>query len=117
MTLFFYMSLELGEPKPITIYLQLADKSIKRPNGIIEEILIKVHNKCSKIRFPSRFHFLDIEEDSNIFLILGRPFLATGKGLIDVYDGKMILKVDNEHVIQYVQGVETSIDFGYFLSN
>ncbi|XP_022895227.1 uncharacterized protein LOC111409406 [Olea europaea var. sylvestris] len=40
-----------------------------------------------------------MEEDSNIPLILGRPFLTTGRALIDVYDGKMILRVDNEQVI------------------
>ncbi|XP_022856117.1 uncharacterized protein LOC111377277, partial [Olea europaea var. sylvestris] len=40
-----------------------------------------------------------MDEDSNIPLILGRPFLATGRALIDVYDGKMILRVDNEQVI------------------
>ncbi|XP_022846408.1 uncharacterized protein LOC111369161 [Olea europaea var. sylvestris] len=71
-----YRSLRLGETKPTIISLQLADRSIKRPKGIIEDVL-----------------------DSNIPLILGRPFLATGRALIDVYDGKMILRVDNEQVI------------------
>ncbi|XP_022899426.1 uncharacterized protein LOC111412740 [Olea europaea var. sylvestris] len=63
MPLSVYRSLRLGEAKPTTISLQLADKSIKRPRGIIEDVL-----------------------DSNIPLILGRPFLATGRALIDVYD-------------------------------
>ncbi|XP_022875831.1 uncharacterized protein LOC111394314 [Olea europaea var. sylvestris] len=40
-----------------------------------------------------------MDEDSNIPLILGRPFLATGRALIDFYDGKMIFRVDNEQVI------------------
>ncbi|XP_022862301.1 uncharacterized protein LOC111382527 [Olea europaea var. sylvestris] len=79
MSLSVYMSLGLGEAKPTTISLQLADRSIKRPKGIIEDVLVK--------------------EDSNIPLILGRPFLATGRALIDVYNGKMILRVDNEQVI------------------
>lgn len=44
------------------------------------------------------FIILDMEEDSNILLILGRPFLINGIVLIDVYDGKMILQVDDKQV-------------------
>jgi hypothetical protein len=95
MPLSVYRSLGLGEAKPTTISLQLADRSIKRPKGIVEDVLVKV----DKFIFPADFIILDMEEDSNIPLILGRPFLATGRALIDVYDGKMILRMDNEQVI------------------
>ncbi|XP_022868132.1 uncharacterized protein LOC111387776 [Olea europaea var. sylvestris] len=95
MPLSIYRSLGLEEAKPTTISLQLADRSIKRPKGIIEDVLVKV----DQFIFPADFIILDMEEDSNIPLILGRPFLATGRALIDVYDGKMILRVDNEQVI------------------
>lgn len=61
----------------------------------MEDVPVKV----DKFIFPANFIILDIEEDSNIPLILGRPFLATGQALIDVYDGKMILRMDNEQVI------------------
>ncbi|XP_022863171.1 uncharacterized protein LOC111383320 [Olea europaea var. sylvestris] len=66
-------SLGLGETKLTTISLQLADRSIKRSKGIIEDVLVKV----DKFIFPADFIVLDMEEDSNIPLILGRPFLAT----------------------------------------
>ncbi|XP_022867171.1 uncharacterized protein LOC111386901 [Olea europaea var. sylvestris] len=92
MPLSVYRSLGLGEAKSITISLQLADRSIKRSKGIIEDVLVKV----DKFIFPANFIVLDMEEDSNISLILGRPFLAIERALIDVYDGKMILRVDNE---------------------
>ncbi|XP_022899248.1 uncharacterized protein LOC111412545 [Olea europaea var. sylvestris] len=87
MPLSIYRSLRLGGAKLTTISLQLTDRSIKRSKGIIEDVLVKV----DKFIFPADFILLDMEEDSNIPLILGRPFLATGRALIDVYDGKMIL--------------------------
>ncbi|KAL2461691.1 reverse transcriptase [Abeliophyllum distichum] len=91
----FLRKLELGEARPTTVLLQLADRSIKHPRGIIEDVLVKVN----KFIFPADFIILDMEEDSNISIILGRPFLAIGRALIDVYEGKMILRVDNEQVI------------------
>nr|XP_023873469.1 uncharacterized protein LOC111986064 [Quercus suber] len=72
--------LGLGEAKPTTISLQLADRSIKYPRGVIENVLVKV----DKFIFPIDFIVLDMDEDKEIPLILGRPFLATGRTLIDV---------------------------------
>ena len=62
------------------VSLQLADKSIKYPRGMIEDVLIKV----DKFIFPVYFIVLDMEEDQDIPIILGRPFSATGRTLIDV---------------------------------
>ena len=39
-----------------------------------------------------------MEEDREVPLILGRPFLATGRTLIDVQQGKLILRVQDEQV-------------------
>ncbi|KAL5578661.1 hypothetical protein UlMin_011103 [Ulmus minor] len=75
--------LEANEKVMLTekcISLQLADRSIKHPRGIIEDVLVKV----DKFIFPADFIVLDMEEDREIPLILGRPFLATGRTLIDV---------------------------------
>jgi hypothetical protein len=47
-----YLHLGLGELKPTSMTLQLADRSMKRPRGIIEDILIKV----DKFYFPCRLH-------------------------------------------------------------
>lgn len=95
MSLSIYRSFGLGEAKPITISLQLVDRFIKRSKGIIEDVLVKV----DKFIFWTDFIILDMEEDLNIPLILGRPFLATGRALIDLYDGKMIIRVDIEQII------------------
>ncbi|KAL5572381.1 hypothetical protein UlMin_021978 [Ulmus minor] len=86
--------LGLGEVKPTTVSLQLADRSIKHPRGIIEDVLVKV----DKFIFPADFIVLDMEEDREVPLILGRPFLATGRTLIDVHQGKLILRVQDEQV-------------------
>ena len=64
----------------MTISLQLAKRSIKYPQGVIEAILVKV----DKLYLPADFIILDMEEKREVSIILGRPFLATGYTLIDV---------------------------------
>ncbi|XP_024023283.1 uncharacterized protein LOC112092155 [Morus notabilis] len=95
MPLSIFKKLRLGEAKPTTVSLQLADRSIKHLRGIIEDVLIKV----DKFIFPADFIVLDIEEDEEILIILGRPFLATGQALIDVQKGELRLRVQEEEVI------------------
>ncbi|KAH9697798.1 hypothetical protein KPL71_023761 [Citrus sinensis] len=90
-----FKKLGLGEPKATTVTLQLADRSIKYPRGIVEDVLVKV----DKFIFPADFIVLDMAEDIELPLILGRPFLATGRALIDVQEGKLILRVQNEQAI------------------
>ncbi|XP_031252027.1 uncharacterized protein LOC116109930 [Pistacia vera] len=89
-----YKKLGLREVKPTIVHLQLADRSIKYPKGVVEDVLIKV----DKLFFPVDFIVLDMEEDREVPLILRRPFLATGRTLIDVHKGKLILRVENEKV-------------------
>ncbi|XP_062100923.1 uncharacterized protein LOC133806853 [Humulus lupulus] len=86
--------LGLGEAKPTTITLLLADRSIKHRRGVIEDVLVKV----DKFIFPADFIVLEMEEDANIPIILGRPFLAIGKAQIDVQKGELKLRVQNEEV-------------------
>ncbi|KAK6149028.1 hypothetical protein DH2020_016553 [Rehmannia glutinosa] len=80
---------ELSELKPIRMDIQLADKSIKHPRGIVKDVLVKI----DKFIFPVDFIILDMHDDIEVPLILGRPFLATAKSLIDVHDGKLTLRV------------------------
>ncbi|KAL6553844.1 hypothetical protein OROMI_019517 [Orobanche minor] len=95
MPLSIFQKLNMGEAKATTVSLQLADRSIKYPRGIIEDVLIKV----DKFIFPADFIILDMEEDQDIPIILGRPFLATGRAIIDVEEGKLILTIQDEHVV------------------
>ena len=78
--------------KPITV--QLADKSSRFSKGTVEDVLVKV----DKFIFPVDFVILDVEEDEDIPLILGRPFLATGQALIDVGQGKLTLRALDDQV-------------------
>jgi len=86
--------LGIQEVKPTMMCLQLADRSIKHPYGVVEDLLVKV----DKFIFPADLVILDIEEDVKIPLILGRPFLAIGRALIDVQQGQLILRVQDEKV-------------------
>ena len=54
--------------------------------------------KVDKPYIPADFIVLDIEEDREVPLILGHPFLVTGKTLIDVQQGKLTLCVYDEEV-------------------
>ena len=80
MPLFIFKKLSLGEAKPTTVTLQLAYRFLKHPWGIIDDVLVKV----DKIIFVTNFIILDMEEDKEIPIILGRTFLAIGRALIDV---------------------------------
>ncbi|XP_070013131.1 uncharacterized protein [Nicotiana sylvestris] len=74
MSLSLYKKLGLGAPKPTTVMLQLADRSIAYPEGVIEDVLLKIR----KFIFPADFIILDFEVDEKIPIILVRPLLATG---------------------------------------
>lgn len=87
--------LGLVEMKQTTISLQLADRFIKYPRGVIEDVLVKM----DKFIFPADFVVLDMEEDQEVLLILGRPFLATGRTLIDVKKDELTLRVNKEEVM------------------
>ncbi|KAG9458213.1 hypothetical protein H6P81_002721 [Aristolochia fimbriata] len=84
--------LKLGEPEETRITLQFADKSTKKPEGIIEDVLVKIKDFI----FPCNFVVLDMEVDKKLPIILDRPFLATAGALIDVKQGKLTLRLNND---------------------
>ncbi|XP_031104605.1 uncharacterized protein LOC116009275 [Ipomoea triloba] len=81
--------LNLGTPKPTYMTLQMADRSIKRPVGVLEDVPVMI----DQYFIPGDFVVLDIEEDAKVPIILGRPFLATAGALIDVRRGKLVMEV------------------------
>ncbi|GKD15982.1 DNA-directed DNA polymerase [Tanacetum coccineum] len=83
-----YKKLGLGERKPTRMSLELANRSIQYPRGIAENVLIKI----DKFILPIDFVILDMREDSKIPIILGRPFLATARAMIDVFNKKIMLE-------------------------
>ena len=84
-----FRRLGLGKARPTNMTLQLVDRSLKQLRGVIEDVLVKV----DKFIFPADFIVLDMEKDMEIPIILGRPFLATGRVMIDVQRGELELRV------------------------
>ena len=94
MPLSIFRRLGLGEARPTTVTLQLVDRSLKHPRGVIENVLVKV----DKFIFPAYFIVLDIEGDREIPIILGRPFLAIDRAMVDVQQGELKLRVQDDEV-------------------
>ena len=86
--------LSLGELTPTTMTLQMADRTLVHPEGILEDVLIKV----GKFVFPVDFVVINIEEDKQVPLLLGRPLLETEAALVDVKKGELTLRVGDETV-------------------
>ncbi|GJS67382.1 retrovirus-related pol polyprotein from transposon TNT 1-94 [Tanacetum coccineum] len=89
-----FKRLGLGSLKLIKMTIEMADRSMMSPKGIKENVLVKISNFV----FPVDFVILDIMEDENVPIILGRPVLATAHAKIDVYGKKISLGVGNEQV-------------------
>ena len=90
-----YKQLGLGELKPTNNTLSLADRSVKIPKGIVEDVLVKV----DKFYYPVDFVVLDTEPIANgpnhVPIILGRPFLATANAIINCRNGVIQLTFGN----------------------
>jgi len=74
--------------------LQLADKSYTKPLGITKDVLVKV----DKFVFPVDFVVMDIDEDDDVPVLLGRSFMQTTPMMIDLDDNIMKVRVDVEEV-------------------
>nr|GFA55144.1 DNA-directed DNA polymerase [Tanacetum cinerariifolium] len=72
--------------------LELADRTISKPMGVAENVFVKV----GKFYFPADFVVLDFVADPHVPLILRRPFLSTAHALIDIYEGEIILRHDDQ---------------------
>ena len=90
-----YKQLGLGELKPTHITLSLADRSVKIPKGIVEDVLVKVDKFYCLVDFV----VLDTEPiaggPNHVPIILGRPFLATANAIINCRNGVMQLTFGN----------------------
>ena len=90
-----YKQLGLGELKPTSITLSLADRSIKIPKGTIEDVLIRV----DRFYYPVDFVVLDTEPvavgPNHVPIILGRPFLGTSNAIINCRNGVIQLTFGN----------------------
>ncbi|KAL4317855.1 hypothetical protein GQ457_18G008300 [Hibiscus cannabinus] len=89
-----FQKLGIGEAKPTTVMLQLADHSYVQPEGKIEDILVQV----DKFIFPADFLILDCEADEHAPIILGRPFLSTSRAIIDFDKDEIVFKIDENNI-------------------
>ena len=88
--------------------LQLADRSIRYPKGIIEDILVQVKD----LVFPADFYVLDMSNElvNESTLILGRPFLQTSKTIISMKHSCITMEV-GEHVVTFNMNEATRYPF------
>ena len=86
--------LEMGELRPTKMSVQLADRSIKYPVGILENVPVRI----GQFYIPTDFTIMDIREDDTTPIILGRPFLATAGAIIDVKRGRLTFEVGEEKI-------------------
>ncbi|GJS83234.1 reverse transcriptase domain-containing protein [Tanacetum coccineum] len=90
-----YAKLSLETLKPTKMSVKLADRSFQYPVGIAENMLVEV----GKFTFPADFVILEMEEDSKVPLILGRPFLHTADAVIRVKQKQLNLGVATKQMI------------------
>ncbi|GJV42689.1 putative reverse transcriptase domain-containing protein [Tanacetum coccineum] len=113
MPLSTYLNLGLGELAHTRLTVELADRTVKYPKGIAENVLVGI----GKFTFPVDFIILDMPEDIKVPLILGRPFLSTARAKIDVYKRKITLRVGEERIIfKSVKPASSLIKRVYMLS-
>ena len=86
----------LGELEiiPTKMTLQLADSSITRPYGVIEDVLVWI----KRLLFPADFILMDILEDADIPLILGCPFMSTASCVVDIGKKKLEMGIEDQQI-------------------
>nr|GFC31971.1 reverse transcriptase domain-containing protein [Tanacetum cinerariifolium] len=92
MLLSIWKKLKLSKLNDTKMVLEHADRTISKPTGVAENVFVKV----GKFYFPADFIILDFIADQRVPLILGRPFLSTAHALINVYEGEIILRHDDQ---------------------
>nr|GEW46007.1 reverse transcriptase domain-containing protein [Tanacetum cinerariifolium] len=92
MPLSIWKKLRLPTLNDTKMVLELANRTISKPTGVAKNVLVKV----GKLYFPADFVVLDFVANPRIPLILRRPFLSTTHALIDVYEGEIILRHDDQ---------------------
>jgi hypothetical protein len=107
-----YKKLNLNKLVPIEVYLQMADKSTTIHIGICEDVPISIAN----VLIPTDFVILEMPEDENLYIILGRLFLNTAGAVINCTESKVTFNVKGkEHTIyfpkkNYVRAMKKSVN-------
>jgi len=94
MPLSIFKSLSLGPLQPTGVVIQLANRSVAHPAGLVDDVLVRV----GELIFPADFYILDMEEGfshGSAPIILGKPFLKTVRTKIDVHAGTLSMEFDD----------------------
>jgi len=83
--------------KPCDLSLILADRTLRKPYGMLEDLPIKING----VEVPTDFIVLEMDEEPKDPLILGRPFLATVGAVIDVKQGKIDLNLGKDFKMKF----------------
>nr|GEX04123.1 reverse transcriptase domain-containing protein [Tanacetum cinerariifolium] len=94
MPFYVWKRLSLPDLTPTCMTLELVDRSISRPIGVVEDVYVKV----GSFHFPADFVVVDFDADLRVTLILKRSFLKTERALIDVFEGELTLRVGKEAI-------------------
>nr|GEY56173.1 reverse transcriptase domain-containing protein [Tanacetum cinerariifolium] len=92
MMLSIWKKLRLSTLNNTKMVLELADRTISKPTGVAENVFVKV----GKFYFPTDYVVLNFIADPRVPLILGRPFLRTAHAVINVYEGEITLRHDEQ---------------------
>ncbi|KAJ9567664.1 hypothetical protein OSB04_003630 [Centaurea solstitialis] len=107
MPLSFYQKLGLNDLKSTRMTIQLANRSIKYPVGIAEDVIVWVDG----FEFPADFVILDIKDEVKVPLILGRPFLNTASAIIHVAERELSLGIGEDRITLSIDGIPDYNDF------
>ncbi|XP_012453231.1 uncharacterized protein LOC105775248 [Gossypium raimondii] len=97
MSYHIYKLINVGHLKKTGVIIQLADRSVIYPEGLLEDVLVKVN----ELVFPADFYIINMEDDNSTNssdIMLGRPFLSTASAKIDVQSGTLTMEFDGEIV-------------------
>ncbi|KAF3660194.1 hypothetical protein FXO38_12248 [Capsicum annuum] len=102
----FYKKLGLGNPTPIKMQLVMADRSVKRPIGILHDVLVKVVDFI----FPANFVILDCKVDFEVPIILGKPFLAIRRVLVDLELNELKFRLNGKETdFEHLRKISTTV--------
>nr|GEY10121.1 reverse transcriptase domain-containing protein [Tanacetum cinerariifolium] len=94
MSLSVWNKVSIPDLSPTCMTLELADRSISRLDRVAEDVFVKV----GTFHFLADFVVVDFDADPRVPLIVEGSFLKTGRALIDVFEGKLTLRVGKEAI-------------------
>ncbi|XP_070034923.1 uncharacterized protein [Nicotiana tomentosiformis] len=91
---------EIGEIRSMHVSLQLADQTTIIPEGIVEDVLVRVEIFV----FHVDFIVVNMDENMEVPLIIERSFLAMGREILDIQERRLTLRMREERVIFKMEG-------------